>query len=187
MNKHYIFLIFSIILLVSCHNKNGNSKVKNSDQQELDRLYHHADSLFYKCGRIDTAAFGQFIRKAQTFAEAYPLDAKAPEMLYRAGIGSMILAKAATNREETAEHAKTALAIFYKFQDQYPDDEHAKYCYYQRGIIYDDILGDWRSAEDQFRDFVNRYPDDSLATQLAQYIKLLGKNEEQIEETLNIQ
>lgn len=185
--RTFIILLGCAILVCGCHNKNGQNSGYTKESKELADLYHHADSLFYKCGRIDTAAFGQFIRKAQAFAEAHPQDAKAPEMLYKAGIGSMILAKAAPNRDLTAENAKTALAIFYKFQEQYPNDEHAKYCYYQRGIIYDDILGDWRSAEDQFRDFVNRYPNDSLAPQLEQYIKLLGKTDEQIEEELNIQ
>lgn len=182
-----ILLVIGMLAFTSCHNKSQVQIGKNKDAQELAEIYHHADSLFYKCGRIDTAAFGEFIRKAQVFAEAHPKDEKAPEMLYRAGIGSMILAKAAPNREVTANYAKTALSIFYKFQEQYPNDEHAKYCYYQRGIVYDDILGDWRSAEDQFRDFVNRYPNDSLAKQLEQYIKLLGKTESQIDEQLNIE
>lgn len=189
MNRNHFFLIAisCSILFCGCHHKDGQKSSYSQETKELANLYQHADSLFYKCGKIDTAAFGQFIRKAQAFAEAHPKDAKAPEMLYKAGIGSMILAKAAPNRDLTAENAKTALAIFYKFQEQYPEDEHAKYCYYQRGIIYDDILGDWRSAEDQFRDFVNRYPNDSLAPQLEQYIKLLGKTDDQIEEELNIQ
>ncbi|MCQ2284075.1 MAG: hypothetical protein MJZ57_04150 [Bacteroidales bacterium] len=185
---NFLLIAFCIVAFTACHKGNHKSSLgSKNDQKELLELYQHADSLYYKCGRIDTTAFAQFIQKAQAFADAHPKDAKAPEMLYRAGIGSMILAKAAPNREQTAKYAKIGLSIFYKFQETYPNDEHAKYCYYQRGVIYDDILGDWRSAEDQFRDFVNRYPNDSLAPQLEQYIKLLGKTESQIDETLNIQ
>ena len=78
------------------------------------------------------------------------------------------------------------MAIFHKFQDQYPNDEQTKYCYYQRGIVYDDILGDYRSAEDEFRDFIHLYPNDSLAPQLEQYLKIMGKTESEIEVALNL-
>ena len=43
-----------------------------------------------------------------------------------------------------------------------------------------------RVAESEFRDYINRNPGDSLSLQLEQYIKLLGKNEEEIEEALGL-
>lgn len=172
----------------SCHqsDKKSGKTTFGKKQKEIIALYNMADSIYYKEGRIDTTAFIRFIDKAVAFASEYPKDEISPEMLYRAGIGSMILAKAAKDRPQTAKYAKKALAVFNQFQEQYPKHENAKYCYYQRGIIYDDILGDSNSAEDQYRDFVNRYPDDPLSAQLSEYIKMLGKSDKEIEELLHL-
>ena len=174
-------------LLVACGGEKRTGQ--QSLRQETDSLmssYHYSDSLYALCGRIDTAAFSDFITRAMAFAEAHPQDTLAPGMLYRAGVGSMILAKSADTPEYRATNAKRALAIFNRFQEQYPEHENAKLCYWQRAIIYEDILGDWRSAESEYRDFINRFPNDSLTPVFEQYLTILGKSESEIEETLNV-
>lgn len=185
----YVILIVFCLTIVGCrHSDNKNGKRRfGQKQSELLELYNMADSVYYQQQRIDTALFGRFIRKAVDFANNYPKDEISSDMLYRAGVGSMILAKAATDRATTAEYAKQAIAIFNNYQKQYPDGEKAEFCYYQRGIIYDDILGDIRSAENEFRDFINRNPNDSLTPQLQEYIKLLGMSEKQLGETLDLE
>lgn len=181
-------IVCTAVVLCGCHGKNGQKGIKKfgSKQKDIVELYNMADSIYYKEGRIDTVAFLRFIDKAVAFATEYPKDEISPDMLYRAGIGSMIIAKKADNKAQRATYCKKAIAIFNQFQEQYPKHENAKYCYYQRGIIYDDILGDYNSAEDQYRDFVNRYPDDPLSPQLKEYIKMLGKSDEEIEKMLNL-
>ena len=178
------------MLLWACHG--GSRSKKAQSQAECDSMltaYHYADSLYAACGIIDTTAFGNFIDRAMTFAEQHPDDTLAPGMLYRAGVGSMILAKSADrtgNVVARARNAKRALAIFNQFQEQYPDLDQARLCYWQRAIVYDDILGDWRSAESEYRDFINRYPNDSLTPVFQQYLTLLGKTERQLEKELAI-
>ena len=152
--------------------------------------YHYADSLYASCRRIDTLAFQNFISRAVAYAEKHPGDSLAADMLFRAGVGSMILAKSADNAgnvESRARNSKQAIAIFNQFQNDFPDHNQARLCYWQRAIIYDDILGDWRSAEIEYRDFINRYPNDSLTPIFEQYITLLGKSESEIEERLAIE
>lgn len=178
---------FFLLVMAGCKQK-SNSGISAKQQEAATTLtdqYHRADSL-YKIGFIDSSAFNAFIASAIEFAEQNPKADIAPDMLYKAGIGSMILAKSSMTREDIAKYAKQALKIFYDFQEKYPEHENAKYCYYQRGIIYDDILGDYTSAEDQYRDFINRNPDDSLTIQLKDYLELLGKSESQVEEMLNL-
>ena len=180
-------ILIIAIILTACNG--GKHAEKQAVRQETDSLltaYQRADSLYALCGRIDTAAFGDFINRAMTFAEQHPEDTLAPGMLYRAGVGSMILAKSAETPEYRATNAKRALAIFNQFQEQYPEHENAKLCYWQRAIVYDDILGDCRSAESEYRDFINRFPNDSLTPIFQQYLTLLGKSETEIEETLNV-
>lgn len=188
--KRLITIIFAGLLLVACHN--GQRTEQKSAQLEADSMmaaYHYSDSIYAVCGRIDTTAFNDFIVRATAFAEAHPQDTLAPSMLYRAGVGSMILAKSADrtgNVEARARNAKRALAIFNQFQEQYPDLDQARLCYWQRAIVYDDILGDWRSAESEYRDFINRYPNDSLTPVFQQYLTLLGKSEAELEQTLEL-
>ena len=186
--KRIITIATAALLLAACGN--GKRTEQQALQLETDSLlaaYHYSDSLFAACGRIDTAAFGDFITRAQAFAEAHPQDTLAPDMLYRAGVGSMILAKAATTKVDRGENSKRALAIFRRFQELFPDHPQERLCYWQRAIVYDDILGDWRSAESEYRDFITRYPDDPLTPQFRDYLELLGKSESEIEQTLPIQ
>jgi tetratricopeptide (TPR) repeat protein len=186
--KRIIPIAIAALILASCGG--GQRAEQKRIQQESDSLlaaYHYSDSLYAACGIIDTTAFGNFIDRATAFAEAHPGDTLAPGMLYRAGVGSMILAKSADrkgNMEARARNAKRALAIFNQFQEQYPELDQARLCYWQRAIVYDDILGDWRSAESEYRDFINRYPNDSLTPVFQQYLTLLGKTEAEIEEQL---
>lgn len=188
--KYVALALCASVLFCCCHNSKNkdNGQLRfGSKQKEILTLYNMADSIYYKENRIDTALFGRFIRKAVDYAKKYPKDEISSDMLYRAGIGSMILAKAATDRVTTAEYAKQAIAIFNQYQEQYPKGEQAEYCYYQRGILYDDVLGDIRSAENEFRDFINRNPKDPLTPQLQQYIKMLGMNEKQLNQAINIE
>lgn len=185
--KQVITITIAALLLAACGGPKERA-AKKSAQLEADSMlaaYHYSDSIYAVCGRIDTAAFGEFITRAVAFAEAHPQDTLAPDMLYRAGIGSMILAKSAHNTVSRAENSKQALAIFNQFQEQFPDHPQARLCYWQRAIVYDDILGDWRSAESEYRDFINRYPNDSLTPVFQQYLTLLGKSESELEQMLD--
>lgn len=183
--KQVITITIAALLLAACGGPKERAKQKSA-QLEADSMlaaYHYSDSIYAVCGRIDTTAFNDFIVRATAFAEAHPQDTLAPSMLYRAGVGSMILAKSADrtgNVEARARNAKRALAIFNQFQENYPDLEQARLCYWQRAIVYDDILGDWRSAESEYRDFINRYPNDSLTPVFQQYLTLLGKSEAEL-------
>jgi len=191
-NRYWIAVLLiagAAILSSACRQgetKQGEKKGFASKQRDLVELYNMADSVYYFNGRTDTALFGRFIRKAVDFAQTYPKDEISPEMLYRAGVGSMILAKSATDRAHTAKYAQQAIDIFNTYQSLFPKGEKAEFCYYQRGIVYDDILGDTRSAENEYRDYINRNPNDSLSAQLEQYLKLLGKSETELEEAIGL-
>lgn len=181
-----ILLISIGVLSGACHSKkDGEKKRFGSKQKDIIQLYNMADSIYYKEGRIDTTAFLRFIDKAVEFARDYPNDEISPDMLYRAGIGAMTIAKVAETKAQRATYCKKAISIFNQFQETYPNHENYKNCFYQRAVIYDDILGDYNSAEDQYREFINRYPDDPKTPELKEYIKMLGKSDEEIWEMIN--
>lgn len=189
--KKKISVLFMACLIAAaaagCRNKQHNRGAENEKaaQDELAASYNRADSIYHFSGRIDTAAFNDFTAKALQFAHDFPHDTLAPGMLYRAGTAFMIMAKNAGSRPETARYAKQALQTFSDLQEKYPDDDNYRYCFWQRAIIYDDILGDFNSAEAEYRDFINRYPDDELTPQFRQYIELMGKSEEELDSLLD--
>ncbi|MBR6176094.1 MAG: tetratricopeptide repeat protein [Bacteroidales bacterium] len=183
--RRYVIVILAAVLFASCGGKRTEQQAVRQEADSLVAAYRYSDSLFAACGRIDTAAFNDFITRAQAFAETHPQDTLAPDMLYRAGVGSMILAKAAHTTDDRAANARRALAIFRQFQEQFPDHPQYRLCYWQRAIVYDDVLGDWRSAESEYRDFINRYPDDPLTPQFQEYLIILGKSESELETMLH--
>ena len=125
--KKFITILLAGLLLAACGGKDRAKKTEiKAETDSLMAAYHYSDSLYAIVGRIDTAAFSDFISRAMAFAEAHPQDTLAPGMLYRAGVGSMILAKSAETAEYRATNAKRALAIFNQFQKQYPEHENAK-------------------------------------------------------------
>ena len=186
MKKLLLIILLSAAFISCKKSTKSDDKVLSVERSSLENAYIKADSIYTVCGRIDTAAFGQFIQQAIDYIDKNPDDSISPEMFYRAGIASMILAKRAKNEAFKAKNAKQAIAIFNKFQQIYSDNSAERYCYWQRAIIYEDILGDWRSAETEYRDFINRYPNDSLTPVFLQYLKFLGKNSDEINQQLNI-
>ena len=120
--KRFITILLAGLLFAACGGKDHAKKTEiKAETDSLMAAYHYSDSLYALCGRIDTAAFSDFITRAMAFAEAHPQDTLAPGMLYRAGVGSMILAKSAETAEYRATNAKRALAIFNQFQEQFPE------------------------------------------------------------------
>jgi TolA-binding protein len=47
-------------------------------------------------------------------------------------------------------------------------------------VVYDDILHDYKNAEILYREFIVRYPTDTLAMNIESYLQYLGKSPEDI-------
>jgi tetratricopeptide (TPR) repeat protein len=102
------------------------------------------------------------------------------EFLYKAGLMAMTVAKTSGNSEETILYTQKALAIFENIQKIYPEFNGIRNCIINKGIIYEDILHDYENAEIFYREFIARYPTDTLAINLASYLQYLGKTPEDI-------
>jgi tetratricopeptide (TPR) repeat protein len=131
-------------------------------------------------GEINFDIAKDFISKAGGFSEKYPEDPMAAEFLYRSGLMAMTVAKASNDLEEVTLYSKKALIIFDDIQKIYPDFSGVKNCIINKGIIYEDILLDYDSAEFFYREFIAKYPTDTLAVNLESYLPYLGKSPEEI-------
>ena len=175
-------LLLITLTLLSCKNKQEVNPVeeKSKVQSELIDSYLKADSL-YKQGIIDVDVMSVFVTHAEQFADLFPEEQIAPEYLFKAGVLTMTLARASNQKEEIAQYANKSLEIFNQIQKVYPDYEGVKNCIFYRGTTYDDILHDYKSAEIEFRDYIHKYPQDSISQILKVYlVNGLGKSPDEI-------
>lgn len=181
MKKTIYFSIIAFLLFSACHHnkKEGEITVKAQTQSELIQLFNQGDSLF-KIGAPDTMLMCHFVADALDFVKLHPEESAAPEILMRAGETCIRLAEYSDEHLFKTRYAKKALDIYNKVQKVYPDFADIKMCYFNRGVIYDDILQDYESAKFEYSDYIHKYPEDSLSVQLRTYIKFLGKSPEEI-------
>jgi len=178
----YFLFVLSILISSSCKSKQESNPIeeKSKMQSELIQSYLSADSI-YKMGVVNIPIMTTFVDNAQKFAAAYPEESIAPEYLFKAGVLSMTLARSAQNKEDIAKYAQKALDIFNSIQKVYPEYEGVRNCIFYRGTTYDDILHDYKSAEIEFRDYIHKYPQDSISSILKDYlVNGIGKSPDEI-------
>lgn len=185
MKKFYFILLVSFLVFSCGNEKNEKNELvlKGNQQASLLQDFHLLDSI-YSMGEMDTAKVVTFIHKALQFAEKNPEDKSTPDILVKAGIMSMRLAQEDTNVFKQIEYAKTAIDIFDKIVKVYPENNNVKYCYWWKGIIYNDILKMYPSAENEYRDFLHKFPNDTLASTIQFSLENVGKSAPEIMEQI---
>jgi len=181
LNVYSFFAIFLLVLLTNCYRESSNTLLqqKGKSQTTVIQLLQQIDSLG-DLGEYNATIAKDYIAKAEEFANSYPEDNMAPEFLYKAGLMAMTVAKLSDNKEETELFCQKALSLFNGIQKVYPDYSNIKNCMLNKGVVYDDILHDYQNAEIQYREFIAKYPADTLATNIETYLQFLGKSPEEI-------
>jgi len=173
--------IFIMVFETGCY-RNANNKLlqeKGLAQTAILQLLQQSDSLGI-VGEFNPVIAKDYIDKAEEFGNTYPEDPMSAELLYRAGLMAMTVAKLTENSEETVEYSRKALTIFDDIQKVYPEFSGVKNSMLNKGIIYDDILHDYNNAEIHYKAFIARYPTDTMAVTLESYLHYLGKSAEEI-------
>lgn len=181
MVRFFYFLLLIVILGACNSNKESSTlETKGKEQTEILQVLQVVDSL-YQNKVIDIPQMSHYVTLAKQFAENYPEDKMTPHYLFKAGVLSMSMAEIANNKTETVRFAQDAINIFNDIQKVYPDFEDIRLCMYNRGIVYDNVLHDYRSAEIEFRDFIHKYPQDPNTEWLIEYVdKYLGKTPDEL-------
>ncbi len=183
--KKIICPLLSIFLLLffSCSEKNKIAVIEESSKQQSELLeaYCKVDSLRQQ-GRVEEETYKAFIEKALDFYRVFPEESITPQMLWSAGMASMTYAKYVkdyvSNKTDVLNYARKGIEIFDIIQKVYPDYENAKDTYFNRGVIYDDILNDYENAKYEFTEYMTKYPDSTSALQ--EYIQYLGATPDEI-------
>ena len=179
--KSFIFFTVLLLILAGCNREPGSTlqQEKGKSQNKVLQLLQQVDSSEDNKGfNIDVAK--DFIDKAVEFAQTYPEDPMSVELLYKAGLTAMNVAKVIGNEEETESYSHKALTIFDDILKIYPEFSETTNCILNKGVIYDDILHDYTNAEIYYREFIAKSPSDSIAINLESYLFYLGKSPEEI-------
>jgi len=182
MKKIFVcFTVFTLLLVTSCYREPNNPLLpeKGKSQTSLLQLLQQIDSLG-SLGEFDPAISKNYITQAEEFSEINPEDPMAAEFLYKGGLLAMTVAKSSGNIEEADQYSQKALTIFDNILKIYPDFNGVKNCILNKGVVYDDILHDYDNADIYYREFIARFPNDSLAIKLEPYLQYLGKSPEEI-------
>ena len=180
MKKLVWFPIFILIFLTGCHKTSNSTQLQQKGKEQTTLLQllqtiEGAESL-----GDDFVIAKEYIEKTEEFVTAYPEDPMAAEFLYKAALMAMTIAKASEHHHETILYSQKALLLFDDIQRIYPEFSGLSNCIINKGIIYEDILQDYVNAEIYYREFIARYPADTLAINLALYLPHLGKSPEEI-------
>jgi hypothetical protein len=167
--KRFLFIGFAIFFIAfgtNCHKVTNLNTMpqKGKEQSVILQLLQQIDSES-NLGEVNFELAKEYFEKTNQFSNKYPEDPMAVEFLYRAGLIAMRAATVAENIENLDWYAQKALTIFDDIQMIYPDFSEVKNCIFNKCVIYNDILHDFVNAEIFHREYILRYPEDSLATQ----------------------
>jgi TolA-binding protein len=174
------FAIFILVFIPTCHRTTNNMMLqqKRKSQTTLLQLLQKIDSLS-NFGDDFHLVYKDYIAEAEEFGEEYPEDPMSAEFLYKAGVLAMKIAEAAEDNAEKLLYCQKALLIMDEILLIYPDFYEVKNCVLYKGVIYDYLLMDYENAEIYYREFIARYPTDTLAVNVESYLPYLGKSPEE--------
>ena len=148
--------------------------------QELTALMEVADKTVQENPK-DTAACANFVRQTAAFMEKYPQQTLDSMLLFKAG--EYALALTTLNKpifEKSAAFGKHGILIFDALMKHYPNFSQIGVYYYDKALIYD-CLGNLSEAENYYREFMAKYPENSLTSNIQLYLdNAFGKSEDQI-------
>jgi len=175
------FTILALICITSCYRNTNRTLLqqKGKAQTSLLQLLQQIDSL-NNLEEFDSILSKDYISQTEEFSEAYPEDPMSAEFLYNAGLLAMNIAKGSDSQEEKYKYSQKAISIFDEIHRIYPEFNGIKNCIINKGVVYDDILQDYENAEICFREFIARYPNDTLANNIKSYLQYLGKSPDEI-------
>jgi len=147
--------------------------------QELTNLMEVADKTVQK-NPTDTAAAATFVRQTAAFMEKYPKQILDSTLLYKAGDYALVLTTVNQSFEKSSVFGKYAILFFDALMKNYPDFSQTGMCYFNKALTYE-FLGKLAEAENQYREFMARYPEDPLTANIQMYLdNAFGKSEDQI-------
>lgn len=162
-----LFIILIVLILVGC---------SGGKQKLLDEIKEKEKIVMKSYEDVADKKTSESLRQDYLeFADEYPDDSLSPKFLHKAAE----LALAIDMPNEALNHIDTLVKL-------YPDYLYLPDAIFFKGFIQESYLKDLSAARKTYEDFMKRYPNHELATQVSFSLENLGKSpEDLVEEFMN--
>ncbi|HHZ64691.1 MAG TPA: hypothetical protein EYN38_10745 [Flavobacteriales bacterium] len=158
--KNTLFTLIVAAILVSCSSKDNT--IEAIGELEI-KLYSENTTVFDK----DIA--DKLVATYRDFVSKYPEDEKSPEYLFKAAEVSMGM-----------ESSESALACYKQVYTDYPDYAKASTALFLEGFVYETQTANLVMAQKCYNEFMDKYPNHTLADDAKFSVENLGKSDEEI-------
>lgn len=162
-------LLFGLLIwwATACQQTQSDKGGKDKILEEIGQL----EKQLLKTGDAskEKEAALSLVEKTQHYAALFPEDEKTPELLY----------KAADIARGAKEYGK-AVQLWGQLWRKYNDAPKAPMALFLQGFTFDSELRDANMAKKYYRTFLKKYPNDSLATQVQQLLKVVEMTPEDL-------
>ncbi len=160
------FKTFAILILIAL----VVSSCSPSKKKEISEIQKMENELFSKKGAIASKQKAMDLVQAYIlFADQFADDSMAVEYLFKAADISMNL-----------NEANKAINLYNRIIDNYPDFRKVPECLFLKGYVYENYLGDLKTAKQIYMEFLEKYPENDFADDAQISIENLGKSPEEL-------
>jgi len=159
--RNSLLLLVLVAFIASC----GPSR-----DQDAATIQNAEDTLFSsKEGFIDKTKALELVNLYVNYTDNYPDDSMAVEYLFKGAEFCLNLGE-----------GQRAIALYDRVILEYPDFRKVPECFFLKGYVYENYLGDLENAKAIYIDFIKKYPDNEFADDAAISIQNLGKSPEEL-------
>ncbi len=164
-----------VISLLSCGNKKqsqdqaGTAAAKDTSKQGLMQAVNAVQTKLNTSASLDPATANMAINAYLDYAKHFPDDTLSTFFLFKAG----------EYASSTGQFLR-AISMYENILSKYPQSRLIPECLFIEGFVYDNNLNDTAKARAKYMEVVEKYPNDNLAAQAKQAMKLLGKSPDEI-------
>ena len=160
MKRGLLFLGLILCLAAACQQKTDKATNKETLLSEIAQL----EKQLLKSGDAskEKEVALTLVGKCRDYAMAFPNDKASPDLLFKAG--------------DVARGAKDygkAVQMWGELWRKYGDHSKAPMALFLQGFTFDSELQDAKMATKYYKDFLQAYPDDSLAIQVQQLLQVV--------------
>ncbi len=159
--RNTLLLLILVATIVSC---------EPADKQDASKIKAAEDELFSADnGFVDKEKAIELVDMYVDYTDKYPEDSMAVEYLFKGAEFCLNLGE-----------GKRAILLYDRVITEYPDFRKVPECFFLKGYVYENFLGDLNSAKAIYLKFIELYPDNEFADDAEVSIQNLGKSPEEL-------
>ncbi len=179
--RQLLYLFSLLLVLASCSTgdttqqaKDGTTETTPTRTVDKTTLKGEIDELeaFFKSNGdkpLNKTKAALFVEKSELYASSFPKDEMSPAFLFRAGEVSRAI-----------KQYREGILILDKVYTDYPDHEKAAPALFLKAFTYEENLRDKEQAKQYYNEFLQKFPDHQLASQVQQLLSVIDQSPEDL-------